>query len=157
MVRSISDSPHQNSCFYPQMQTLTENLSSPISLHVHVFINFSFEGSFFFGQSSKRLSADGLRYEHRRFYTVTSIGLVSCILADQGPVAIFSQSKQVFLCNPMQGMRESFYGTSQFSPSTIPLAFFYLTQSVTNYSESSESSDFIVLLFIVLLGVTLYL
>ena len=53
----------------------------PTAFH---FMNCSCEGGFFFGQSSKRLSADRLRCEHRRFYMVTSVGLVSYILADLG-------------------------------------------------------------------------
>ena len=37
------------------------------------------------GQSLKRLSADRPRCERRRFYMVTSVGLVSYVFADLGP------------------------------------------------------------------------
>ena len=39
-----------------------------------LFINFLCWGRFFFGQSSKHLSADCLRSKHRCFYMVTSVG-----------------------------------------------------------------------------------
>ena len=48
------------------------------------FFNFSCEDSFFFGQSSKHLSADRLRCEHRLFYMVTSVGL-NCFVHTRNP------------------------------------------------------------------------
>ena len=63
-------------------------------------INFSCEGSFFFGQSSKRLSANHLRCEHRRFYKVTSVGLVLYILADLGPHGKLLTKQTSFLLQP---------------------------------------------------------
>ena len=50
------------------------------------------------GQSSKRLSGNRLRCEHRRFYMVTSVGLVSCILADLGPSGELLTKQTSFLC-----------------------------------------------------------
>ena len=76
------------------------------------FINFSCEGNFFFGQSSKRLSADHLRCEHRHFYTVTSVGLLSYILADLGPRGELLKKQRSFLVQPMRNLRESRYKIS---------------------------------------------
>ena len=67
---------------------------------VFPFINLFCEGSFFFGQSSKRLSADRLRCEHRRFYMATSVGLVSYILADLGPRGELLTKQPSFLVQP---------------------------------------------------------
>ena len=78
------------------------------------FIPLSISRCFFFGQSSKRLSADRLRCEHRRFNIATSVGdLFSAYsqISDRG--ANFSQSKRVFSCSPMRGFRESCLETSQ--------------------------------------------
>ena len=61
------------------------------------FINFFCKGSFFFGQYSKCLSADCLRCERRRFYKVTSVGLVSYILADLGPRGELLKKQTSFL------------------------------------------------------------
>ena len=47
---------------------------------VFPFINFSCKGSFLFDQSSKRLTTDLLRCEHRHFYTITSVELLSLSL-----------------------------------------------------------------------------
>ena len=57
-------------------------------LTVFHFTNFYCINLFLFGQSLKRLSPECLncKCEHRHFYIVTSVGLVSyCILADPGP------------------------------------------------------------------------
>ena len=75
--------------------------------------SFSREGSSYLGQSSKRLSADRLRCGHRRFYMVTSVGIVSHILADPGWRGELLTKQRVFSCNPMRDFRESRYKTSQ--------------------------------------------
>ena len=77
---------------------------------VFPYFSFSCKGSFFFGQSLKRLSGR-LRCEHRRFHMNTLVGLVSYALADR--VANFSHSKRVFSRNPMRDLPESRYKTSQ--------------------------------------------
>ena len=64
-------------CIFPSQETGTDTLSLS-----HVKFQQLFTFFLPFGQSSKRLSADHLRHEHRGFYMVTSIGLVPYILAD---------------------------------------------------------------------------
>ena len=64
------------------------------------FFIFSCEGSFFFGKSSKCLSVDRLRCEQRRFYVVTSVGLVLYILADLGPCGELLTKQTSFLVQP---------------------------------------------------------
>ena len=67
---------------------------------VFPFINFSCEGSFFFGQSSKHLSADRLKCEHRRLSMATSVRLVSHILADLGLHGKLLTKQMSFLVQP---------------------------------------------------------
>ena len=88
------------------------------------FINFSCEGSFFFGQSSKHLLADRLRCEHRRFCTATSVKLVSYILADIGPHGKLLTKQTSFLVQPNERLARITLRnfTSLFSPATILLA-----------------------------------
>ena len=67
------------------------------------FINFSCEGSFFFSQPSKCLSADRLRCEHRRFYTCTYVGIVPFvpyIFAGLGPHGELLTKRTSFLVQP---------------------------------------------------------
>ena len=89
----------------------------------------SCEGSFLFDQSSKRLSADRLRCEHRRFCMVTSVGLVSYIFADQGPRGELLTKQSSFLMQPYARLARTALQifTSQFSPATISLASIHET------------------------------
>ena len=50
------------------------------------FISSSCQRSLFFGRSSKRLSAANFRYENRRVFMTTFVGLVSYILVNLGPL-----------------------------------------------------------------------
>ena len=88
------------------------------------FFYFSCQGSLYFGQSSKRLSADRLRCEHRHFYMVTSVRLVSYILANLGPRGELLTKQASFLVQPYARIAritlQNF--TSPFSPATISLA-----------------------------------
>ena len=89
-----------------------------------LFFNFSREGSYFFGQSSKHLSADHHRCEHRDFYKVSSVGLVSYILADQRPRGELLTKQTSFfratLCVTCENRITKI--ASPFSPATISLA-----------------------------------
>ena len=64
------------------------------------YINFSCQSSSFFSQCLKRLSADHLRCDHRCFYMVTSIWLVSYILAELGPGGKLLKKQTSFLVQP---------------------------------------------------------
>ena len=89
------------------------------------FISFSCEGSFFSGQqSSKGLSADRLRCEHRRFYMVTSVGLVSYIVPDLGLRGKLLTNQTSFLVQPYARLARIALRnfTSLFSPATVPRA-----------------------------------
>ena len=96
--RSLSESvqsPTHIECssVFPSQETGTDAISSSHAKFKQFFMffflfliyNFSCEGSFSFGQSSKHLSADHLRCDHRRFNMATSVGLVSYILEALGP------------------------------------------------------------------------
>ena len=93
---------------------------------VSPFIDISCEGSFFFGQSSKRLSADRLRCEHRCFYMVTSIGLVLYILTDLGLHGKLLTKQTSCLMQPYAWFALRNFA-SLFSPATIMLASLHET------------------------------
>ena len=62
------------------------------------FIKFCCEGNFFCGQSLKRLSADRLRCEHRRFYMVTSVKLVLYMYTRRPRTAWRTHKENKFSC-----------------------------------------------------------
>ena len=66
------------SSFFPFQETKTDTFCSSHAKFQQFFplINFSCKGSLFFGHSLKHLPAYCLRCEHKRFYMVSSIGLV---------------------------------------------------------------------------------
>ena len=113
---------------------------------VFPFFQFSCEGSFFFGQSSKRLSADHLRCEHRRFYMVTSVGLVPYILADLGPrgVLLTKQTSFLFsratLCATAARIALQNF-TCLFSPATISLAKHTYVRDTRPFSNGTPPSQ----------------
>ena len=88
---------------------------------VFPFINFSCEGSFFFRQSSKHLSVDRRRCEHRCFYMAASVGLVPYILADLEPCGELLTKQTSFLMQPYARLARisSQNFVSLFSPATI--------------------------------------
>ena len=67
-----------------------------------------------FCPSSKHLSADRVRHEHRRFYMATSVKLILFILADlKDHMANLSQNKRVFSFNPLCSLKNRLYQTPQ--------------------------------------------
>ena len=92
---------HECSSFFSSKETRTDAFSSSHAKFQQFYpLPISHEGSFFFGQSFKRLSADHLRCEHRRFYMTTSVGLASYILADLGPHGELLTKQTSFLVQP---------------------------------------------------------
>ena len=91
---------------------------------VFPFVNFSCEGSFFFGQSSNCLSADCFRCEQRCFYRVTSFGLVLYILIDLGPRGELFTKQTGFLVQPYARLARITFQkfACLFSPATILIA-----------------------------------
>ena len=91
---------------------------------VSPFFNFSCKGSFFFGQFSKCLSDDRLRCEHRRFYMIISVGLVSYILADLGPRGELLTKQTSVLVQPYGLLARTALKNlaNLFSPATFSLA-----------------------------------
>ena len=113
------------------------------------FINFSCEGSFFFGQSSRRLSADRLRCEHRRFYMATSVGLVSYLFVDLGPRGALLTMQTSFVVQLYARLARIALRNfaSLFSPATISLASLHETYlcarhyATVKWSASDPSQD----------------
>ena len=107
------------------------------------FFNCSCQDRFFFGQSSKRLSAYILRCEHRRFSMVISVGLVLHILAVQGPCGELLEKQTSFLVQPYtlyaRFALQNF--TSLFSPATISLANLHETHDTRPFSNGTPSSQ----------------
>ena len=101
------------------------SLPSPVT-------SFSCKGSFFFGQSSKCLTDDRLRCEHRCFYMATSVRLVSHILADPGPRGTLLTKQTSFLAQPYARLARtaSRNFASLFSPATILRASLYKTHII---------------------------
>ena len=116
----------ERSSVFPPQETGTDTFfSSNAKFIFSFFFQFFCEGCFFFGQSSKCLSAGRLRCEHRHFYMVTSVGLVSYILAALGLVT----KQNGFLAQPYAWLArialQNF--TRPFSPATISLASLHET------------------------------